>query len=98
MKVFKLDINYEVFSLRDYEKVVIYKYDTGEDDLIAVMLRAVEFPTGKKDHLLAACKKDTTGWYWLNLSPPTKDAIGNLMSTVSAQPERWYYVKVLKNA
>jgi hypothetical protein len=96
----------EVFALRDSEVVRILDAEPPGGRWICVMARSVDFPAGEVDPNrksdgapveragILACHKVRGKWQWLQLSPITKEQIGDLMFDSNVDLDKWYYVDI----
>ena len=105
---FHMNLENEVFSIRDGEKLQLWDGKPEGIRSIAVMARTVEMPEGPRAQVRAcdgapienaailACEFQHNGqcWQWLQLSPCTKENIGDLMFNNHCERDKWYYLSV----
>jgi hypothetical protein len=93
----------EVFALRGGERVTIVADRPTSGQWIAVMARSVSMPDGHKEPerydgapveeaAIVAAKLNSEGrWYWLQMSPATKELIGDLIFIDPVVRDCWLY-------
>jgi hypothetical protein len=96
----------EVFAIRNDELVTITDTEPSSGRWFAVMARSVVFPGGPSHPVrvsdglpveaaaILACQKRDGLWQWMQLSPVTKENIGDLVFDSNAEKDRWYFVIV----
>lgn len=97
----------EVFAIRDGESTTILEERPTEGRFIAVMARSVFMPDGPRSlqrrsdgapvemAAILSCQINTDGeWQWTQLSPPTKENIGDLLFDSGAEKDKWYYAAI----
>jgi hypothetical protein len=98
----------EVFALRDAERIVVAEAAPDKGRWIIVQLVPVQMPDGNRTTVRAcdgapveqcaviACEWSVTnnGWQWLQLSPPTKEFIGDLLFDNGAERNQWHFIAV----
>ena len=99
-------LDLDVFSLRDGEVLQLCAEPPAHGDWLAVMARSVTMPPGphrasrdldgepvEMAAIVAARKGKVHGeWLWQQLSPPSKEYVGDFMFEHGAEPDRWYYL------
>lgn len=99
----------DVFALRDGEILGLDTEQPTSGEWLAVMARSVTMPPGpyratrdmdgepvKMAAILAARKGKVHGeWLWQQLSPPSKEYVGDFMFEQGAEVDRWYYLLLL---
>lgn len=99
----------EAFALRSGE--VVRVSDTEPEArwrYLAVMLRTVTMPPGERQPerqtdgakveqlAILACERVDGKWQWVQLSPPTKEAIGDYMlDSCECDQDKWHFLHVL---
>jgi hypothetical protein len=95
----------EVFALRHGETIQSCLEQPKDGKWLAIMLRSVSMPAGPRQverddgkpveaaAVLAAGLLDGK-WQWVQLSPSTKEVIGDLFYDSSAPLDRWLYLVV----
>lgn len=104
-------LDLDVFSLRDGEVLQLcIERPKCKGDWLAVMARTVSMPPGphratrdmdgepvEMAAIIAARVGKTHGeWVWQQLSPPTKEFVGDFMFEQGAEMDRWYYLLLSK--
>lgn len=105
-----MDIRHETFALRDNEKVTLSEARPKSGRILAVQLRSCEFPKGPVNEISAEghrveraavlCAEWMQGrneWQWTQLSPITKERIGDMLFDAGASRDVWYYLQILPN-
>ena len=94
----------EVFAIRNGERTTIVAEQPTSGRWLAVMARSVSMPPGERhpfrhsDQMaveqaaIVACQMVDGKWQWVQLSPPSKEAIGDLIFDSNADKDRWYFV------
>ena len=97
----------EVFALRDGESVTVVTEQPTSGRWFAVQARTVSMPDGAQSPIreadgkpveqaaIIACQQNMEGlWQWMQLSPATKENIGDLLFDGNAEKDVWYYCVV----
>ncbi len=104
----ELKLDNEVFALRDGEVAETSMDRPTDGEWIAVMLRSVKFPEGEHEPFresdgvpvemcaVLACHLVRDKWQWLQLSPQTKERVGDLFFDSNAPRDQWLYLKIRK--
>ena len=99
----------EVFAIRDGEWSSLYEQRPTEGRWFAIQARTVSFPEGpthpvrQSDQALVenaaiiACQIVDGKWQWMQLSPPTKADIGDLLFDCNAEKDKWYYLVITQD-
>ncbi len=102
-------LDFEVFSLRDHERVTLLDGRPDAGRFIAVMARSVSFPDGpaapvrdidgapvESAAIVAAqIQHEKQAWQWLQLAAPTKEHIGDMLFDNGADRDRWYFLQIV---
>ncbi len=105
----KWQLDCEVFALRDHEQSQLFVEKPDDGRFIAVMARSVEMPPGERSKvramddapveqaaiLAAEWSHQNQSWHWLQISPPSKEHIGDLLFDSECEKDRWYYLVVI---
>lgn len=99
-------IENEVFALRNGEQYTINDRPPMSGRWFAIMARTCYMPDGPK-HLVRqsdnapvesaaviACQMVDGKWQWMQLSPNTKESLGDLMFDSNAEKDTWYYITI----
>lgn len=100
-----VSLDHEVFAIRDGERVELTNVRPNQGRWLAVMARSVEMPDGPKvpvrtcdsapveQAAILACEMNRSrhAWQWLQISPASKEIIGDLLFDSGAEKDRWYY-------
>lgn len=103
-----MQLTNEVFALRDNENVRLSEEKPASGRVLAIQARSVAFPPGpfekkrtgdgapvEQAAIVAADWLPSKGlWCWVQLSPQTKEVIGDLLFDTGAEKDRWYYITV----
>jgi hypothetical protein len=96
----------ESFALRHGEQYKIIDIKPIKGRWIAIMAQSVQFPFGPyakarqsdgapvEQAAILACQMVDGLWQWLQLSPPTKENIGDLLFDSGADKDAWYYLEI----
>lgn len=99
-------ITNEVFSLRSGERVEVFFEEPADGCSLALMARSLSMPPGPRwgvrqsdgapveDAAIVAAQRVDDLWQWVQLSPPTKEYLGDLLFDNDAEKDRWYYLLV----
>lgn len=107
----QLSIDNEVFALRDNELMQLFT-KRPEGRFIAVMARSVEMPDGPRSPVRTAdgapveqaailgalWNYSQQCWQWTQISPPSKERIGDLIFDSGASKDCWYYLAITDSA
>ena len=102
----RLDL--EMFALRDNERFQFYDEHPGDGRVLAVMARSVSMPEGAKSKeracdgapveaaAILACEIGAASgeWHWVQISPTSKEVIGDRMFDNGLEKDRWYFMLV----
>lgn len=103
-----VSLDNEVFALRDNESIQLFTERPDFGRFIAVMARSVEMPSGPRSPVRAedgapveqaailACGWgfENQCWHWMQISPPSKERIGDLLFDGGADRDRWYFLLI----
>ncbi len=102
------ELNEEVFAARDGEALQLNYTQPETGRWFAVQAKSLTMPPGGiipvchrngklvEQAAIVACEWNRTknGWQWLNLSPPTKGLLGDMIFDGGGEKDVWYYVVV----
>ena len=101
-----MNIKDELFSLRHGEVLQVFSEQPTTGLWIAAMLRSVTMPEGDRQPVrqhdgapveqvaVVACHKVDGKWQWLQLSPATKEAIGDYLIDNGFERDQWNYATI----
>jgi hypothetical protein len=94
----------EMFAIRSNELMTIVNEQPTEGRWIAVQLTYSQLPGEAAEHggfpislpfgVIAAEIDSQEKWYWIHLSPTTKEFIGDLLYRSDCTPGLWYYATI----
>lgn len=101
-----LNLTNEVFALRHGEVIQLFIERPESGRFLAVQARTVEFPDGPvqatrpgdgapvERAAIVCCEWINNQWQWCQLSPQTKEAIGDHMFDNGVKKDTWYYLSI----
>jgi hypothetical protein len=101
-------LDLEVFAIRDNESIRIVQTRPERGRWIAVMARSIEMPDGPRSPVresdgapveqaaILACEfgERQQSWHWQQLSPASKEIIGDVLFDNQCEKDRWYFLVV----
>lgn len=103
-----MNLEYEVFALRDNETIKLTDYKPTDGTVLAVQARSCSFPPGAFEETSAsglpvekaaiiACQwmQRQQKWFWIHLASVSKERIGDMLFDSGAALDTWYYLSIL---